>query len=174
METWRGEEGRQECRRRKREEKMRKGKVEDGKRQKMDRGRSGAEWRWLRDSRSKWQRDPWHAPPQPDKPISVPSTRTPPPAPSPGHLSVSGPSSVLSEGPGGSRLAGPWGGGSPSSGGVSTPVGMKGRESRAGCRGPGARPTLWGLHFLPGNGGRGLKPSSAWLTPAAAWHLGGG
>lgn len=56
----------------------------------------------------------------------------PPPGPPPGHLSVSGPSSVLSRDVGGSRLAGPWGGGSPSSGEASTPVGAAGRSGLAG------------------------------------------
>lgn len=96
-----------------------------------------------------------------------------PPTPGSGHLSVSAPSSVLSGGARGSRLAGPCGGGSPSSGAASRPAGRRG-ESKAGCRALAANPYSGGLYLLPRNGAGRLKPPSAWLTPAATLHFSGG
>lgn len=81
------------------------------------------------------------------------------PSPPPGYLSVSGPSSVLSRGAGGSRLAGPCRGGSPSSGEASTPVGAQGEQGWLG--GPlGTETPLWGVCFLRhGMRSEGLPPS---------------
>lgn len=72
-------------------------------------------------------------PPHPPAPIPALSTL-------PGYLSVSGPSSVLSRGAGGSRLAGPCGGGSPSSGEASPVAG--GEQGWLG--GPLTETPLWG------------------------------
>lgn len=92
------------------------------------------------------------------KSSKIPKTHspTPPPAPLPGHLSVSAPSSVLSGGTWGSRLAGPCGGRSPSSSGVSTPAGVVGEQGWLGGPCSSETPTLKPL-FPPWSGGWGTK-----------------